>query len=677
MNTTLGGKARPLVGLTLGLSLAAPAAAGVVEGQIETNIRPIVWLRYSGTTGGTPETRTAVGIFDTGDPCDTLSRETAALFGLTPSTPLHPQLVWARTRNEGTVAAQTITSAGWFGGTFNQPERTSVAWPAGVDPAVRAGDPAHTFQTADPARTTAMSCAGLHPTYFDYNFGFSENHTGDAFVTRADPEANLSVFIDPINATPIAFAYDGVTGGNGRGLSGPSLELDRRASSVSYFANDDSRVPVPGRNDNPGFVHFVDLTPVEFSSTTLTPAPGNAVVNAALPVDRRLTITVADAVGPDVARIVPWNFAGLEPGYRPANADGSTVLAYTNAAMEVREAGMNIGGQENPSGFVRSDGTVQVIVRQVDGTVRLNQTVQLPSQAPRTYGQINIPGLIADTGYQLIDTGAPTTRRGGPDAITGTDELNKCGQFFDFSPVGGGGAGANHGRLTLIAPSDPRIRTMRGNGILMGVDAGTVGLSRTAVNQESQYGSIPQLQVGANTLVTPAVPGEAGGTIFRTHLTGSNASYIDEDATALIRGADVIDAQSLGGDGITPQSPLFFSVGRNSVGQPGSAVNGQSMLNQVPGDIFEIPGDQPPYQRVQRFAGRTNSLTINQEVMGLGPNVGPLAAAVPAPTISTASTSTRRPPCHRCRSPISTRRSWRTTMGERPTVPGSGPTDWR
>jgi hypothetical protein len=622
----------PLFFLAILAVFTAQATGQVAEGQIQTRIRPIVYLRYSGTVGGTPETRTAVGIFDTGDPADTFSRETASLLGIPAVTPLNPQAAFGP-QNQGTTAAQTITSGGWLGGVFNPPERTSVA--VANDPQVRAGDPAHVFQNANTARTAPVASAGIRPWYLDYNNRFSENHTGTSFVSRANPAENLVAFIDPINATPLPFAYDNTNGGNGRGLAPAGLPLDQRGSSVSYLTNNDPRVPIPGaaRNDNPGFVHFIPLTPREFASTTLTPAAASAVVNAGLPVgvDRRLTLTVANADGPNVARVVPQDFGGLAPGYRPADAVGTTLFGVTGFQYEVRNANLAIGGQVNPNGFERRDGTVQVVVRQTDGTVRLTQTVNLPSQAPLTFGQINIPALGINTGAAaLIDTGAPATT---PGVIVGTDVLNRFGQFFDFSR--GPGGEANLGTLTLIGPTDPRIRELRANGILFNVDRNTVGLARTAVEQEALFGSIPQLQAnpltggaGANTVQGGTAPPEAHGTVFRTHLTGSNASYIDEAAHGLNRGGQAITGLSLGADRINlpKNTKLFFSVDPASVGLDGTAVNGQALRNQAASDVFEIP-----FHQATPFPVRGgNTLTINQEVMGLGSNFGPAALATPS-----------------------------------------------
>jgi hypothetical protein len=466
-----------------------------------------------------------------------------------------------------------------------------------------------------------------------------------AYVTTRTPATNMAVFVDPLNGTPIPFAYARTTvaDGNGRGLSpasvdaAPPSELDRRASSVSYFDSNSTRVPDPTRNANPGFVHFVNMEPREYitsagtGATTMTPRAATVAVNAALPagVDRRITITVANADGANVARLIPEEVQSksFAPGYIPAQNDG-TAIAVTGATFEVRNANIATAGQNNPNGFVRTDGSVEIVVQQADGVVRLIQHVILPTQAPRPFGVINIAELGINTGpnAKLIDTGAPSSGIGpGADGtIIGTATLNRFGQYFDFSP-NGGATNPNFGRLTLIGPTNARVRAMRDNGIIFGVDGATTGLSRTAVNQEKAFGAIPQLQLNAATLLQAgAVADEAKGSVFRTLLTGSNSSYIDEAATGLTRAVDQMDAQSLGADPIVKSSKLFFSVDRGATGVAGTDVRVQSNRNQVAGDIFEIS----PNQAVPARNNKTNKLFINQEVMGLGPNYGPLVNAV-------------------------------------------------
>lgn len=620
---------------------SSPAAqAQLAPGtQIQTNLRPMVYLQYGGGPVGADQT--AVGIFDSGDPSETLARETAVRLGINVVTPLHTaNAALARNWNQGTAGATTVSSAGWLGGTFDLERNTQNPLPGGTEPGVRANDPAHVFTNATGLnRTDTTSSNNLKLWYLDYNRnldvgknGYTENHTSTAFVSQSNAANNLVVFIDPINGTPLPFAYDNSNAGNGRNVYDPPnapdsnpahLNLDQRGSSVSYFVGANPRVPTPELNTNPGFVHWVDLTPQEFQST-LIPANGGAgvVVDGTLAAGRReLTLFVSNADGPAVTQILPRSQNGtVDPEYQPGNA-ANNFLAYSGYTLRVA-TGLDRGNQVNANGFVRTDGSVFVRVVDADGNVRLPFTeVQLPSQAPRPYGTIKIPDLGIDTGaVALIDTGAPTTTNG---SIVGTDILNRFGQFWDFRNVNAN----NHGRLALIGPSDAFVRQALGNGMVFNVDRDTTGLARTGVEQEKLYGSVPQLQIGAATQAGIGggdnTANQAQGTVFRTHLTGSNASYIDENATGLTRGAagQLMDGNTLGADYISKNMPVFFSVDAASVGKAGSDANVQKSRNQSAADVYRATANS-----VSRAAG-TNQLFINQEVMGLGPNFGPLVNA--------------------------------------------------
>lgn len=616
----------------LGWSVEAQLVPGT---RIETRVRPAVTLQYNGGAG------VAVGIMDTGDPRLTFSRETGRLLGIGPVTPINPSAT-PPAPNLGTTAAQNITSGGWFGATLSGPELNTPAAPAWPDLQIRAGDPAHVFTTATTlANSQPVVSNGLRNFYRDFpagGGGFSENHAGMPFVTRADVRQNLVMMVDPINSTPLPFAYDNTNAGNGRGLGGASNPLDSRTSSVSYFANNALQVPTRAKNANPDFVTFVELIPTEFGSSTMTPAPASAVQNNALPagVDRRLTMTVAAADAAAVVGFSPFSALGLSPGYRPNDAAGNTP-AVNNIVFEVRNNGalgtLNIGGQENPNGFQLRDGSVTVEVRSdaVGNPLVLAQNIVLPSQAPRPHGVINIPELGINTGAAplLIDSGAPDTDA----TIIGTDILNRFGQYWDFSPRGAAGATANRGLLTLVGPKQRVVREMLGNGMLMSVDAGTDGLQRTAINHEKTIGTVPQLNAGGAGIAAggDGTPGQATSTIFRTHLTGSNAAYVEEGALGFLKGGNVImDGMSLGGDKPAPNGEVLVSVSRTSVGIGGTAVAQQAALNQVAADVFSVGPRNRANARagmIDRTARLNNRLLINQEVMGIGPNVGPGFAA--------------------------------------------------
>ena len=652
--------------------------------QIQTTIRPGVWLQYSTSTVAA----TAVGIYDSGDPADTMSRDTALALGIRPTTPTTGPNGSGNYYNQGTTAAENITSGGWLGSTLSGPEVNTPAPPANwPDAQVTGGNPSHVFVNATTLnRSSPVTSNGIQPWYLDYNTnpavggnpavnGFSENHTGQSFVTAANPANDLAVMVDPINGTPLPFAYDNVSGtNNGRGVSGASNPLDSMTSSVTYMSQGNARIPSIATDADPGFTYNIELIPQEYSSTTLTPAAGSANVVAGLPVSRQIVIKVSAANAPTVNGLIANNTNGISPSYLPAivNAMGQTtgLPPVTSFTYNVQNANIAIGGTENPNGFVQASGSVQVVVQNATTGANVPNfnggnplTITLPTQSADPFAVVSGTGLAAT--QFLFDTGAPNTSvpmatfnalpntgAGNPrilpqlnlaligggnltlnnvavlgtagTPIVGTNVTNQFGQVWNYAPVGAGvdAANPNRGSLTLTGPAaNPAIQAMMGNGILFTVGSATAGMLGTGVNQLADYGNVPQLQPNGAPTDAGAMPG-AEGTVYRTDLTGSNASYIDTSAAGLLPGEE-ITGLSLGADQIGPKAQLFFSVTTNSTGLAGSAVNQQSNLNQTGASIYTVPAGQPaPYG----VAGG-NSVLINHEVLGLGANVGPAANA--------------------------------------------------
>ena len=633
--------------------------------QIQTTIRPAVWTQYSGGIVGT-----AVGIYDSGDPSDTFSRETSLALNVPPTTPVPAQPGFAATfSNQGTTAAQNITSGGWLGASLQGNEQNTPAIPAGwPDAQVRAGDPAHLFTSATTLnRTNSVTAGGIQPWYVDYNGSFSESHTGQSFVTTTNPANNLAVTVDPINATPLPFAYDNSNGG-GRGLGGASNPLDSRSSNITYLPQGNSRVPSLATIGDPGFTYNVELIPMEFSST-LVPNAASVNVVAGLGVQRQMVVTLAnDANAPNVANITATS-AGLEPGYLPINAAGTTI--YGSATVRnVQNANIAIGGTENRNGFVLENGSVQVAVQDSTGANVPNfnggnpLNVTLPSQAARPFAVVSGTGMAAMP--FLWDTGAPNTRvpmavynalPGGAGArilpqlnlalmgggnltlnnvsvlgtngtpLIGTNVTNEFGQVWNYAPVGAGvdAANPNRGALTLTGPiANNYAMSLMGNGIIFVVDSSTTGMIGTGVNQQASYGNIPQLQSGNTAPVGGDNVRAAAGTIYRTDLTGSNASYITTGASGLAAG-EVMTGLSLGKDLIGQHSQLFFTVSSSSDGQGGSAVRNQQLSLQAGASIYTVPLGQPT---PNDFTPQSNGLLFNHELLGLGQTIGPSAVGV-------------------------------------------------
>ena len=639
-------------------------SAIIVNGNIETEIRPAIWMNYSGAAGST-----AVGIWDSGDSRETLSRESAALLTLTPTSPINPFNAAMQFQNRGTPAAQNVTAGGWLGATLNPPEQTLTGVAAWADPNVRFGtaDPAHVFTNATTARPAQATVNGQIPFYKDFNDSFSENHNGAPFTAN-----NLVGHVDPINGSPLPFAYDNVRGGDGRGLGGASNPLDSRTSSVSFFAPNDGRVPTLANNQNPGFAHFVTMVPIEFGSSTLVPSntattPSGALVavNGAMgAVTHRLTLTVPAAQVANYNRLIPQQVNGLDPIYRASDAAGSSVAGYGPTVgsgqrrhpQRRKRQRQRLCAGERHAASARGQRRHGRRDRHAKRGVAFASAASIPhdrrDQLPRRHGRPRHLGAASDlrgghghgqSRHSTREFDHPADRRrqsGGEQRsarnaaagtpLLGTDVTNQFGQFWNFTSQNAAG-GNNNGTLVLYGATDPRVISLRDNGILFSVDSATDGLAATAVNQEKLFGSIPQLQPNTTTLTINGAnqPNEARGTVFRTHLTASNATYVDELAMGLDprrRNVD-IDAQSLGGDGINIDANLFFSVARQATGQVASAVSRQANRHQMAADIFEVRAGQAD---VSRTVGRHNSLFVNQEVIGLGPNFGPQANATPS-----------------------------------------------
>jgi hypothetical protein len=213
----------------------------------------------------------------------------------------------------------------------------------------------------------------------------------------------------------------------------------------------------------------------------------------------------------------------------------------------------------------------------------------------------------------LIDTGAPTTSA----TLIGTDTLNRFGQFWDFAPQNAA-AGNNNGRLTLYAPSQAPVIAAVAKGMLFSVDSNTTGAQATAVRHEATIGSIPQLQPGGAATLSDGQDGLQSKAVFRTHLTASNATYIDEKAMNLDgAGKPNIIGMSTGAD--TINTDLYFSVSDGSAGLAGSDANTQMARRQGTADVFKAT-----YAGLTNARNNgTNTLFINQETMGLGSFVGP------------------------------------------------------
>ncbi len=234
-----------------------------------------------------------------------------------------------------------------------------------------------------------------------------------------------------------------------------------------------------------------------------------------------------------------------------------------------------------------------------------------------------------DAGTYLPDTAAVNNAG----ILIGTDALNEFTQYWDFSsnpnndPDGAGDA-TTAPTILLFGPRKREELILAGPGVLIGVDRHAKGLARTGVNQLAVHGLPPEMRENEAALVEVSESPEQAAAFFRTHLSHSNAAYISGvDALGLSGlGLDHINGSSMGGDFIRfrERADIYFSVDHASVGITGAGfgfgggVDGQAALGQHAGDVFRSAAGAPLF-----FPGR-NILMINQDVMGLGSNVGPL-----------------------------------------------------
>jgi len=541
----------------------------------ESLLRPMVYMQWPAapTNAGIDNTaaaRVAVGIFDTGDPLNTISPETLTLInpGLLPATPNPtppapppPPPFPAPLGRVGGIPADrnqfavtvdnTFSGSGVLGSIPFGPEVTLQA--------PRAGQPAHIFSAVDMLNRTEPITRGDYQNVVEYYNGRnSENHIGMPFVSQQPGGGTrLVAEVDPINARVMpdrvmAFPYDNPPSDR-LGIGGVSLPLDQQTSSVSFFANNDVRLPTLPKNADPGHVFQIQITPGDFNN-------GNALGGS------------FDTVNTNTGFSDTTNGASIAP--RPFLA-GLTVT---------------VGATRNTSDYLMDTGApstsmpaavYNLLPNLGFGVARILPRLDLPLVGGGVLTLTNVP-VACDAGRYLVggnNNCAPDPARPTPTPVVGANIFNMFGQFWDFERQ----------TLTLTGPIQP--------DILFSVDRATLGLSRTGVNQETRFG------------FSSNAPEQAGD-VFRTNVTGSNALFINDTALSLVQG-DHVDALSFGQDTIGIGSSLAFSVDRTSVGL-GTSVTTQAALGQQASDIFvSNTGNN------LRLVGQ-DSLLYNQELLGLG-----------------------------------------------------------
>ena len=515
-------------GLTLALVIlltTAPRASAIFQDNIEKDLRPVVFVTFPEKT----DSPVALGVFDTGNNNITISPEANDLIGIMVDTPGNK---WA---NDGIVGVATkINAGGFLGAALNGPEQTNGA---GIKAHIL--DSSSLLGNAEPVTRNDLKPS---LTYFEaINATFSIVNLGTAFVSSGGADGTpLVAEVDPTNAQPMPFPFTSRDPNASnpakptQKLKEPRLPLDQYASSVSFFAPEDSRVPTIKHNFNPRFLTTVQMTKPTGGAASFTRTTPNVTLGPAGPTEWRVLV-----------------------------------------------------------------------------------------------GEDNV--FNVDAGSYLTDTAAVNNTTD----IIGTDALNRFGQYWDFSanpandPDGPAGDATTAPTILLFGPRKGADVTLAGPGVLFGVDRPSTGLSRTGVNQLAAFGLPPQMIKDDDAEVEPSESPEQAVSFFRTHLSHSNAAYISGvDALGLSGlGFDHINGASMGGDffALRDIGDIYFSVDEATVGATGSGfgggVTGQAALGQHAGDVFRSRAGLPLL-----FPG-TNVLAVNQDIMGLGGNVGPLADA--------------------------------------------------
>jgi len=517
------------------------------------------------------------------------------------------------------------------------PPGTNSLWTV---PIANGANPFANFgQVSNPAR---LSVAGM----FGGSFGGPEQVNANLQTQTFSALANRNQTA-PI--TGAAGSY-GVNWYNGR--------FNNFIVGMAFYAGNAASRPLVGAVDpiNAGY------TPFQFGTTNANAAMAGVIADANDLLNNTYTSVNAFVPGFDI----PTGFGTI---YVP-NPRVPTVAQSTNPnfLFPISLTPVNFAGAVQPS-FSTSNLPVNgaTIGPRPQITINAGLSGQLGRSQNNVGGDL-ANGSLAPNGQYIADTGAPGTDiPGGGPGLMGTDFFNGFGQYWDFSANPGNN---NQPTLLMFGPRLQGDRDMVSTGALITVDRLSVGLDRTGVNQYTAFGR-PAINIPAggsnpngtvNLIGTPiaAISGTFNATtIFRTHMTQSNAGYISGAEALGLQGAtvanlgDSITSLSVGGERIAQRSTIYFSVDRASQGEAGGqvvfvpglgtiavgsngfggGVAGQRALGQHAADIFQAdngarpsalnPGSQNP---IFVNAGG-NVLRYNQDVMGLAGNAGPLASA--------------------------------------------------
>ncbi|MBL0871630.1 MAG: hypothetical protein IBJ18_13745 [Phycisphaerales bacterium] len=584
------------VALVLSAGLAR-SAVGQTGANIIRDLRPMVSISLTNPAPGAAGV--GMGIFDTGAMSVFIPPSTNSLWGV-------PIAAGANAfQNFGQVGNPTTLSVGgMFGGSYTGPEQ------------VNAGFQTQAFTAVGNLNRTAPVGTTVTPAVNWYNGRFNNFIVGTSFIGGNGTTRPMVGIVDPINAGYTAFQF-GTTNAN-PAMAGVVADSNERLNNTYTSVS----LTLPG----------VDI-PLPLGGSVYLP-------NLSIPT--------------------------LNQNFNPSFMFGLSMIAQRST---FNAGGLITGNAPTAAGFTNYSGAANTN----NATLNARPFIQVNATAQALLGNsVNANGgTVADgnpmpTGLYLADTGAPGTRSptvGNPTGLMGTNFFNGFGQFWDFSANPGNN---NAPTLLMFGPRLQGDRDLVSTGVLMTVDRSAAGLSRTGVDQYAQFGrpaimvpgggTNPDGSANANGTPVPAtnVPGVQAQTIFRTHMTQSNAGYISgTEAMNLIAGADQIDGLTVGADPIARRSMIFFSVDNASSGMAsgfanvpptpenptgfvliggqgfGGGVNTQAQLSQQAGDVFQsVSAGRPTPLPGGGFLNLgSNELRFNQDVMGLAGNAGPLADA--------------------------------------------------
>jgi hypothetical protein len=577
------------------------ATLGQTGANVVRDLRPMASISLQPPIPLAPFAGNLMGIYDTGAYGVFVPPPAATHWGL-PAAYTAP--AGAPFNNYSRVTnPYTITVGSMFGGSFAGPQVNTAA-----------GEPTQIFgATNNLNRTAEFSQPNIAAATNYYNGSVSVGIMGAGFYNGTASSRPTVGFVDPANAGYTPFNLGTINGNSPAGIGTPG-------AAGRIFNNTYSNVTVM----SPG----IDVN---------LPLGGSIYIpNTAVP-------TLQHNLNPNFLFGVTMT---------PIDSAGVVQASFTRSTRAVDGA--------------TAGNTPQVTLTAADrANLGRSQTAYPTGSVPNN--------SLVPIGRYDADTGAPSTTApgGGADGLLGADFFNGFGQFWDMSANPGN---SNQPSLLFFGPRLQGDRDLVSTGALITVDRLSSGAARSGVNQYTAFGrpainipaggTNPDGSVNANGTPIAATAGTFNATtIFRTHMTQSNAGYISGAEALGLQGAtvanlgDSISSLSVGGETIAQRSTVYFSVDRASQGQAAAVVNvpglgtlnvgsigfgggvaGQRALNQHAADIFQADFARRPTAITSTdINGNTtvtgvngfgpNVLRYNQDVMGLAGNAGPLASA--------------------------------------------------